>query len=161
MFVQPNRRGINSLEKPHARHNEIQFIEELMEHKTQQAEDKKTGSSNDYRLLAEQVCRAAGSSRSARLAKDAQGCCDIGEAGVGKGAIAKNIYFQSKTGIKEQPFMSINLSVLDDKELESVLFGFDRGVEGLPYTSKRGLFELANGGTVLIEEIEERASAIR
>jgi DNA-binding NtrC family response regulator len=51
--------------------------------------------------------------------------------------------------------MSINLSVLDDKELEAVLFGFDRGVEGLPYTSKRGLFELANGGTVLIEEIEE------
>ncbi|MEK6570325.1 MAG: sigma 54-interacting transcriptional regulator, partial [Bacteroidota bacterium] len=53
------------------------------------------------------------------------------------------------------PFMSINLSVLDDKELQSVLFGFDRGAEGLPYTTKRGLFEIANGGTVLIEEIEE------
>jgi DNA-binding NtrC family response regulator len=36
-----------------------------------------------------------------------------------------------------------------------MLFGFDRGVEGLPYTSKRGLFEQANGGTVLIEELEE------
>ena len=51
--------------------------------------------------------------------------------------------------------MTINLSVLDDKELEAVLFGYDRGVEGLPYTTKRGLFEIANGGTVLIEEIEE------
>src|ERR1700752_5204384 len=47
----------------------------------------------------------------------------------------------------------INLSVLDDKELEAVLFGYDRGAEGSNYTTKRGLFELANGGTVLVEEI--------
>jgi DNA-binding NtrC family response regulator len=90
-----------------------------------------------------------------QLAKTRKDVLIVGEAGVGKGAIAKNIYFQSRTGEAEQPFMSINLSVLDDRELEAVLFGFDRGVEGLPYTSKRGLFEIANGGTVLIEEIEE------
>ena len=79
----------------------------------------------------------------------------VGEAGVGKGAVAKNIFYQSKRIRGEKPFMTINLSVLDDRELEAILFGFDRGVEGLPYTSKRGLFEQANGGTVLIEEIEE------
>lgn len=79
----------------------------------------------------------------------------VGEAGVGKGAVAKNIYSLGNTPEVSKPFMSINLSVLDDKELEAVLFGFDRGVEGLPYTTKRGLFELANGGTVLVEEIEE------
>jgi len=79
----------------------------------------------------------------------------IGEAGVGKGAVAKNIYHLSKAIRGERPFVSLNLSVLDDRELEAILFGFDRGVEGLPYTSKRGVFEQANGGTVLIEEIEE------
>jgi DNA-binding NtrC family response regulator len=83
----------------------------------------------------------------------------VGEAGVGKGAVAKNIYHLSKpekqNGHSDPPFLSINLSVVDDRELEAMLFGFDRGVEGLPYTSKRGLFEQANGGTVLIEEIEE------
>ncbi len=79
----------------------------------------------------------------------------VGEAGVGKGAIAKNIYFGGSRGSGQGPFMSINLSVLDDRELEAILFGYDRGVEGLPYTSKRGLFEQANGGTVLIEELEE------
>ena len=79
----------------------------------------------------------------------------VGEAGVGKGAVAKNIYSLGNTRESGKPFMSINLSVLDDKELEAVLFGFDRGIEGLPYTTKRGLFELANGGTVLVEEIEE------
>ena len=73
----------------------------------------------------------------------------VGESGVGKGAVAKNISSAA------QPFLSINLSVVDDKELETALFGYDRGVEGLPRTSKKGIFEHANGGTVLIEEIEE------
>jgi DNA-binding NtrC family response regulator len=79
----------------------------------------------------------------------------IGEAGVGKGAVAKNIYSLEQANAESKPFMSINLSVLDDKELEAVLFGFDRGSEGSNYTTKRGLFELANRGTVLVEEIEE------
>jgi DNA-binding NtrC family response regulator len=84
--------------------------------------------------------------------------CDvliIGEAGIGKGAVAKNIYSLEHAAEESKPFMSINLSVLDDKELEAVLFGFDRGIEGSNYTTKRGLFELANRGTVLVEEIEE------
>ncbi len=91
----------------------------------------------------------------ARLAKSRKDIVIIGEEGVGKGAVAKNIYHVGKPLSGDGPFMSINLSVLDDRELEAVLFGFDRGVEGLPSTSKRGLFEIANGGTVLIEEIEE------
>ncbi len=90
-----------------------------------------------------------------RLAKSRRDVVIVGEAGVGKGAVAKNIYSLGRSPDGDSPFMSINLSVLDDKELESILFGYDRGVEGLPYTTKRGLFELANGGTVLIEEIEE------
>jgi DNA-binding NtrC family response regulator len=90
-----------------------------------------------------------------RLAKTRRDIVIIGEAGVGKGAVAKNVYSLGRTPDVDSPFMSINLSVLDDKELESILFGYDRGVEGLPYTTKRGLFELADGGTVLIEEIEE------
>lgn len=79
----------------------------------------------------------------------------VGGPGVGKGAIAKNVYMVGNPGPDKKPFVSINLSVVDDHELESILFGFDRGVEGLPYTSKRGLFEQAKGGTVVIEEIEE------
>lgn len=84
-----------------------------------------------------------------RLSKSRKDVLVVGEAGVGKGAVAKNISGRAR------PFLSINLSVMDDKELEAALFGYDRGIEGLPYTSKKGLFEQANGGTVLIEEIEE------
>jgi DNA-binding NtrC family response regulator len=45
--------------------------------------------------------------------------------------------------------------VIDDRELEAVLFGFEKGVPGMPPTTKRGLFELAENGSVLIEEIED------
>jgi DNA-binding NtrC family response regulator len=88
-----------------------------------------------------------------RLAKSDIDVIVVGEAGTGKGAVARNIYIKGRT--EQHPFMSINLSVIDDRELEAILFGFDRGVEGLPFTSRRGIFEAANGGTVLIEEIEE------
>jgi len=90
-----------------------------------------------------------------RLARNRDDVIIVGEAGVGKGAVAKNIYLLSILGGEQKPFLSLNLSVVDDRELEAILFGFDRGAEGLPYTSKRGIFEQANGGTVLIEEIEE------
>jgi DNA-binding NtrC family response regulator len=90
-----------------------------------------------------------------KLAKTRQDVVIIGESGVGKGAVAKNIFSLGQVEGENKPFVSINLSVFDDKELESVLFGFDRGIEGYGYTSKRGLFEIADGGTVLIEEIEE------
>ena len=89
------------------------------------------------------------------LAKNRRDVLVIGEAGIGKGAVAKNIHSIGTQEGEHKPFMSINLSVLDDKELEAVLFGYERGGDGLPYSTKRGLFELANGGTVLIEEIEE------
>lgn len=98
------------------------------------------GKSKAAELLREEIVR---------LSKSRKDVLVVGEAGVGKGAVAKDISGRNR------PFQSINLSVMDDKELEAALFGYDRGVEGLPYTSKKGLFEQANGGTVLIEEIEE------
>ncbi|MEE9187539.1 MAG: sigma 54-interacting transcriptional regulator [Bacteroidota bacterium] len=90
-----------------------------------------------------------------RLAKLRNDILIVGESGTGKGAVAKNIYGLGKGEDGQKQFVSVNLSVVDDHELEAILFGYDKGVEGLPYTSKRGLFEIADGGTVLIEEIEE------
>jgi DNA-binding NtrC family response regulator len=126
-----------------------------MDHQQDHSEDKKGGGTSEYPIVGKSRAVEQLIKQIAKLAKNRRDIVILGEAGVGKGAIAKNIYLQEKgTGV-DQPFMSINLSVIDDRELEAMLFGFDRGVEGLPYTSKRGLFEQANGGTVLIEELEE------
>ena len=117
--------------------------------------DEKNGGALEYAIIGKSRAVDQLIKQIHRLAKSRNDVIIIGEAGVGKGAVAKNIYSAGISGEETKPFMSINLSVLDDKELEAVLFGFDRGAEGLPYTTKRGLFEIANGGTVLIEEIEE------
>src|SRR5436309_7796984 len=62
-----------------------------------------------------------------RLSKTRNDITIVGEAGVGKGAVAKNIHSMGKPPDdgNASPFMSINLSVLDDRELEAVLFGYD------------------------------------
>jgi len=93
----------------------------------------------------------------AKIAKTQKDILVIGETGTGKGAVAKNIHAEQykDNGKNDHPFVSVNCSVVDDRELEAVLFGFEKGVPGMPPTTKRGIFELADGGTVLIEEIEE------
>ena len=126
-----------------------------MEQKTNSSGEKKTSSPSEYPIVGKSKAVDQLIKQISTLAKNRRDVLIVGEAGVGKGAVAKNIYIGSMSAKGEEPFMSINLSVLDDRELEAILFGFDRGVDGLPYTSKRGLFEQANGGTVLIEEIEE------
>lgn len=93
----------------------------------------------------------------AKIAKSQKDILIVGETGTGKGAVAKNVHSEqfSDNGNEEHPFVSINCSVVDDRELEAVLFGFEKGVAGMPPTTKRGIFELAHGGMVLIEEVEE------
>ena len=94
-----------------------------------------------------------------QISKTAKGTFDVlivGEPGVGKGVVAKRIHSEQFSGSNaEHPFLSVNASVIDDRELEAVLFGFEKGVPGMPPTTKRGLFELSNDGTILIEEIED------
>lgn len=93
----------------------------------------------------------------AKIAKTQKDILIIGETGTGKGAVAKNIHAEQfkENGRNEHAFVSVNCSVIDDRELEAVLFGFEKGVPGMPPTTKRGIFELADEGTVLIEEVEE------
>jgi len=93
----------------------------------------------------------------AKIAKVQKDILITGETGTGKGAVAKNIHAEryKDNGKNQHPFVSVNCSVIDDRELEAVLFGFEKGVPGMPPTTKRGVFELAENGTVLIEEVEE------
>jgi Nif-specific regulatory protein len=74
-----------------------------------------------------------------------------GESGTGKSLVAKAIHFLS--GRKEKPFITINCSAIPETLLEAELFGYEKGAFTGAYTSKKGKFEIANGGTVFLDEI--------
>jgi len=74
-----------------------------------------------------------------------------GESGVGKEPCARTIHRQSPRNGK--PFVTINCSAVPDTLLESELFGFEKGAfTGANYT-KKGILELADGGTAFLDEI--------
>ena len=74
-----------------------------------------------------------------------------GETGTGKGLVAKAIHLKSKR--KKKPYISINCGAIPENLLESELFGHVRGAFTGATSSKQGKFELADGGTILLDEI--------
>jgi len=75
----------------------------------------------------------------------------LGESGVGKEVLAKEIYLNSNR--VEKPFLTINCSAIPENLLESEMFGYEKGAFTGAISSKPGLFELANGGTIFLDEI--------
>ena len=74
-----------------------------------------------------------------------------GESGTGKDLVAKVIHYQSSRG--DRPFMEINCTALPETLIESELFGYERGAFTDAKAMKKGLFELADGGTIYLDEI--------
>ncbi|WP_052011794.1 sigma-54 interaction domain-containing protein [Youngiibacter fragilis] len=75
----------------------------------------------------------------------------LGESGVGKEVLAKEIYLNSNRA--DKPFLTINCSAIPENLLESEMFGYEKGAFTGAVTSKPGLFEVANGGTIFLDEI--------
>ena len=82
-----------------------------------------------------------------------------GETGTGKGMIARAIHKKSKRINK--PFISINCGAIPENLLESELFGHVRGAFTGATSSKQGKFELADGGTILLDEIGDMSSDLQ
>lgn len=77
----------------------------------------------------------------------------LGESGVGKEVFAKFIHEHSQRA--NNPFIAINMAALPENLLESELFGYEKGAFTDANNVKIGLFEVANGGSIFLDEIGE------
>ncbi len=82
-----------------------------------------------------------------------------GESGTGKEIIARTIHKYSNRNIK--PFVAVNCAAISESLLESELFGHERGSFTGAVERRLGKFELANEGTLLLDEISEMAFSLQ
>jgi two-component system response regulator AtoC len=82
-----------------------------------------------------------------------------GESGVGKEVVARSIHLNSFR--RDRAFVKVNCAALPQELLESELFGYEKGAFTGAYRQKPGKFELANGGTILLDEISEMSLSLQ
>lgn len=112
--------------------------------------DRLVGSSHTMAALREQ----------ARTIADSHGTILItGESGAGKEVVARAIHETSPR--KDGPFLAVNCAALSESLLESELFGHEKGAFTGADRLRKGRFELADGGTLLLDEVSEVSPQIQ
>ncbi|MDA1080210.1 MAG: sigma-54 dependent transcriptional regulator [Gemmatimonadetes bacterium] len=109
------------------------------------------GPSAAMRELAAQIAVLSGSDRTTALI--------VGPRGAGKGRVAELIHAQGPRAAN--PFVEVNCAALTAESLDSELFGIEATVAGGSGSTRKGVFEIADGGTVFLDEIGDLAPQLQ
>jgi DNA-binding NtrC family response regulator len=110
-------------------------------------------STSPVSLIADSGAMRSVLSRLDTLAASESSVLLIGETGVGKELIAE--YLHRTSSRQTRPFVKVGLSALPPELLESELFGHDRGAYTSAASDKKGLFELADTGSIFLDDIDD------
>jgi DNA-binding NtrC family response regulator len=82
-----------------------------------------------------------------------------GESGTGKELVARAIHYQGK--FSREPFIAVNCGAIPENLLEAELFGYTKGAFTGAETTRNGFFQVANGGTIFLDEIGNASLAVQ
>jgi transcriptional regulator with GAF, ATPase, and Fis domain len=125
--------------KDHLESENITLREEII---TSFKDDELIGKSHAFRTVLHQVEQVGRTDSTVLI---------LGETGTGKGLIARKIHQQSRR--KDRPLVTVNCAALPTTLIESELFGHEKGAFTGAVSRKIGRFELADGGTIFLDEI--------
>jgi Nif-specific regulatory protein len=108
------------------------------------------GNCSSMRAIYEQITQVAGSNATALIR---------GESGTGKELVARAIHYSSAR--RNNPFIPVNCAALPENLVESELFGHEKGSFTGAMQQRVGRFELANGGTIFLDEIGDIALSVQ
>ncbi|VGO21225.1 sigma 54-interacting transcriptional regulator [Pontiella sulfatireligans] len=112
--------------------------------------DNMVGNCNSMRMVYEQIVQVANSAATVLVR---------GESGTGKELVARAIHFNSPR--KNNVLVSVNCAALPENLIESELFGHEKGAFTGAQQQRKGRFELANGGTIFLDEIGDISPAVQ
>lgn len=112
-----------------------------------------TGGHQPYQVIGESPAMQKILSDVAQVAKSNASVFITGESGTGKEVIARAIHTQSQRA--QKPFIKVNCAAVPDTLIESEFFGHEKGAFTGASQKKLGRFELAHGGTLLLDEVTE------
>jgi two-component system, NtrC family, response regulator AtoC len=146
--------AVDFLSKPIPRHDLILAVETALG--ASSASPSIQISTPPERPAGSGLSSAASWSRTCELFSQRLGASDVpvllrGETGAGKEVLARRLHAQSKRS--KGPFLKLNCAALPSELVESELFGYEKGAFTGAVKSTPGKFEMANGGTILLDEI--------
>ena len=108
------------------------------------------GRSKPVRIMLSEIEKASRSSATVLV---------LGESGTGKELVARAIHYTSRRA--SAPFVPVNCGAIPEKLLESELFGYIKGAFTGANESRAGFFQTADGGTILLDEVNEMSPAMQ